>query len=367
MIKTKTFLACLIALLIMTAILMGGCQKAPAEEAPNPFTTTWVLGEDGRGFSISGNAAGHVPGGQSEFLLIIDNNSGAERWQGEYCIVLVDTNGVVNEATHEQFDIPAGSEEQQPVFVDFPEDYEGPLGLCVAVPQRGTTVTTVWVGSQNDGSAGPWPIFKTCPCYLTEEGSRQLAERFVRQSPTFAFDGNEETLELVKTLKLDSENGWQFVYHFESAHAGYGDRTGQMLAEVITSHEAKITIEQGEIKAAVMDEKWDMLEQRMINDIEISLAPIHEVEVLFMESFPVQVGVRIKGGLRDGCTTFRDAMVTREGDTVNIEVTVQKPKGKECPAVYTLFEKNLNLGSDFTAGAIYNLKVNDYATTFEMP
>ena len=367
MIKTNIIPIGLIMLLIISAVLTGGCQKAPAEEALNPFTTTWVLGEDGRGFSISGNSTGHVPGGQSEFLLIIDNNSGAERWQGEYCIVLVDTEGAVNEATHEQFDIPAGSEEQQPVSIKFPEGYEGPLGLCVAVPQQGTTVTTVWVGSQSDGSAGPWPIFKTCPFYLTEEGSRQLAERFVRQSPTFAFDGNEETLELVKTLKLDSENDWQFVYQFESAHAGYGDRTGQMLAEVITRHEARITVEQGEIKTAIMDEKWDMLEQRMIDDIEISLAPIHEVEVLFMESFPVQVGVRIKGGLRDGCTIYREAAVTREGNTINIEVTVQKPKDRACPAVYTYFERNLNLGSDFTAGATYKLKVNDYTTTFEMP
>ncbi|MDD4987246.1 MAG: hypothetical protein PHQ43_16035, partial [Dehalococcoidales bacterium] len=93
----------------------------------------------------------------------------------------------------------------------------------------------------------------------------------------------------------------------------------------------------------------------------------HEVDVLFMESFPVQVGVHIQGGLRDGCTTFRDAVVTREGNTINIEITVQKPKDAVCPAVYNFFEENLNLGSDFTAGATYTLKVNDYITTFVAP
>lgn len=103
------------------------------------------------------------------------------------------------------------------------------------------------------------------------------------------------------------------------------------------------------------------------NGVDISLAPIHEVEVLFMESFPVQVGVYIKGGLRDGCTTFHDAVVTRQGNTINIEVTTQHPKDTVCPAVYTFFENNLNLGSDFTSGATYTLEVNDYTTTFLYP
>ena len=201
----------------------------------------------------------------------------------------------------------------------------------------------------------------------TEEAAGKTAEEFIKNSPTFTFDGIQESLEIVETLYPDIENAWQFVFHFESAHASYGDRTGQMLAEVITPHEAIITVEQGEIKNAVMDGKWDMVNQRMIDEIEISLAPIHEVEELFMKSFPVQIGVHTKGGLRNGCTTFRDAVVTREGDTINIGVTAQKPKDAICPAVYNFFEDNLNLGCDFTAGATYTLKVNDYITTFVAP
>jgi hypothetical protein len=201
----------------------------------------------------------------------------------------------------------------------------------------------------------------------TESEARQMAEEFVRNSPTFQFDGIEESITLVETLYPDTENAWQFVFQFESANAGLGDRTGQMVAEVITPHEAIITVEQGEIKNAVMDGKWDMIHQEMLGDIEISLAPIHEVGVLFMESFPVQVGVHIKGGLRDGCTTFHDAVVTREGNSVNIEITVQRPKDAICTQVYSFFEENLNLGSDFTSGTTYNLIVNDYTTTFVYP
>jgi hypothetical protein len=199
---------------------------------------------------------------------------------------------------------------------------------------------------------------------ITQEESRQIAEDFVKNSPTFKFDGILGTLKLVETLYPDIENAWQFVFQFESANAGYGDRTGQMVAEVITPHEAIITLEKGKIKNAIMDEKWDMINQRMLNDVEISLAPIHEVEIYFMKSFPVQVGVHIIGGLRDGCTNFHDVAVTREENTIDVEVTVRKPKGMTCPAIYTFFEENLNLGSDFTVGDTYTLKVNDYTTTF---
>ncbi len=104
-----------------------------------------------------------------------------------------------------------------------------------------------------------------------------------------------------------------------------------------------------------------------VDDVEINLAPIHEVDVRFMESFPIQVGVNIKLGLSSGCTTFHDAVVTRSGNTINIKVTTQRPKDKICTAIYGYFDKNLNIGSDFTAGTTYTLKVNDYTTTFKMP
>jgi len=97
---------------------------------------------------------------------------------------------------------------------------------------------------------------------------------------------------------------------------------------------------------------------------EIDLAPIHEVNVTLLKSKPPQIGVYIKGGLRDGCTTFHNIEITREGSTVNIKVTTQHPKDKVCPAVYGYFEKDVNLGSNFSVGTIYTLNVNDYTSTF---
>ena len=102
------------------------------------------------------------------------------------------------------------------------------------------------------------------------------------------------------------------------------------------------------------------------DEIEIRLAPIHEVDIRIAESFPPQIFVFIKGGLSDGCTTFHQLKTEQTGNTINIEVTTKRPKDAVCTAVYGYFEKNVSLGSDFTSGETYTVKVNDYSTSFTM-
>lgn len=99
---------------------------------------------------------------------------------------------------------------------------------------------------------------------MSEEQSRKTAEEFVRSSQTFSYDGMEETLKLVNTMQPRCPYCWVFVYEFTSRQAGYGNREGMMLAQVITPHQAAISIEQGELKSAIMDEKWDMVRQEEV-------------------------------------------------------------------------------------------------------
>ena len=68
--------------------------------------------------------------------------------------------------------------------------------------------------------------------------------------------------------KLRKELGkrcWEFNYEFRCRHAGYGDRAGKMLAQVITSHRALVVVQRGEVIYATLDDKWDMLNQRIVN------------------------------------------------------------------------------------------------------
>lgn len=264
--KNRVFLIVLATLLLIaTGVVAYGCQPTPVEKPipPDPFTATWYLGEGQRTFTFSGDSAGHIAGQHSDFELRLDNNSPDERWQDEYCIFLTDDSSIILEIVHAPFDISPSGSFHTSVPVTFPGELDGPYGMSVLIPDRVAMVTTIWIGEETPVSAGPWPDICTCPAYLTEEWGRDLAEEFVRNSPTFAFDGIEDTLKLEETLYPDIENAWQFVFQFESRHAGYGDRTGQMLSQVITPHEAVITVEQGKVISAIMDGKWDILRQSM--------------------------------------------------------------------------------------------------------
>ena len=101
-------------------------------------------------------------------------------------------------------------------------------------------------------------------------------------------------------------------------------------------------------------------------DIEIRPAPIHEVRINIAESYPPQVFVYIKGGLTDSCTTFYELKTERSGNTIEIEVTTQRPRDAVCAQVYGFFERNVNLGTAFTSGETYIVNVNDRTTSFVM-
>ena len=103
------------------------------------------------------------------------------------------------------------------------------------------------------------------------------------------------------------------------------------------------------------------------HDFEIKQAPIHEVEIMIAESYPEQIFVYIKGGLPDGCTEFNDLVTEINGNTINISVTIKRPKDAVCPAVYSYFEKNVNLGSDFIRGQSYTVNVNGVTAGFAYP
>ncbi|MDD3399738.1 MAG: hypothetical protein PHF07_01690 [Candidatus Pacebacteria bacterium] len=102
----------------------------------------------------------------------------------------------------------------------------------------------------------------------TEEISRGIARIWIEEeSPTYTFDGmNLEFQEALALDLADCHNCYQFVYEFESRHAGYGDRTGQVLAQVITPHTIIVTVENGRVTGAVIDEVYDDMAQKMLSE-----------------------------------------------------------------------------------------------------
>ena len=89
--------------------------------------------------------------------------------------------------------------------------------------------------------------------------SQQMADSFLRQKPTFSYDGMQETIQLQQTVALHCPHCWKFIYKFSCRHAGYGNRDGEILLQVITPHIIEIAMEQGRVTQAIIDNTWDEL------------------------------------------------------------------------------------------------------------
>jgi hypothetical protein len=96
------------------------------------------------------------------------------------------------------------------------------------------------------------------------EEAEEIALDFLRHAPTFGFDGVPGSIEVMDVVVAESYPVQYFVtVAFECSHAGYGDRAGQVLAQVVTPHEIRIDVSDDQVLSAVIDGVWDEVNQRM--------------------------------------------------------------------------------------------------------
>lgn len=89
-----------------------------------------------------------------------------------------------------------------------------------------------------------------------------VALRFIRGAPTFSFDGIGATLRVVDSVDLAGDPVKRLVtLSFVCLHSGYGDRTGKPTLQVLTPHRAAVTVIQGKVTGAVLDDRWDEVNQ----------------------------------------------------------------------------------------------------------
>ena len=140
-----------------------------------------------------------------------------------------------------------------------------------------------------------------------DEVDRRLAESFLRNSPTFRFDGLHDSVELLDQMGGDCETCVEYTFGFENSHPGYGDRTDLPLAAVVTQHEAVISLEGGLVTAAQIDSIWDVITQspvaRTVSAEEGSSTPI---SALFDSPFELQIGQEAVFGDEGLKITFLD-------------------------------------------------------------
>jgi inhibitor of cysteine peptidase len=98
----------------------------------------------------------------------------------------------------------------------------------------------------------------------------------------------------------------------------------------------------------------------------IGLALIESIEILILESFPVQVHVRIKGILGDSCTSLHQITQTRVENTFTITVTTTRPTDAVCADIITQFEETVALDVYGLPAGTYTVDVNGVRDTFTL-
>ena len=239
MVRAKIYLAMII--LGLVALLAGACAKPSPAPVPAPTPTELEVKDatearDTAIIYLQAHVGENAPASDIE-------------WDTEN----ITPPGLVGKGTI------AFTSEEWAITVSYP--IVPPENTVYEVVVSSIKLSWHWKGSvKADGTVTELSAFKQ----MSQEESQRVAEEFVRNSPTFVFDGIEDTLEMTGTLTARCPYCWVFIFEFESRQAGYGDRTGQVVAQVITPHQATIGVEQGEIKSAVIDKKWDMLSQKML-------------------------------------------------------------------------------------------------------
>ena len=119
----------------------------------------------------------------------------------------------------------------------------------------------------------------------TQDQAVFIATQFLKNSPTYSFDGLEETIEVVEVVTMRMQYTWTVYIKFTSRYGGYGDRDGQMLLQALTEHVMAVMVSKGAVTSAVTDELFNELTGTMINNDnpETPKSPGLEAEEIAME------------------------------------------------------------------------------------
>jgi inhibitor of cysteine peptidase len=72
-------------------------------------------------------------------------------------------------------------------------------------------------------------------------------------------------------------------------------------------------------------------------------AIVETIEIVFLESFPLQVHVVLKGNLPDGCMTIKETEIESDGNTFFISISTQRPVDAVCTQALVPFEESVPL------------------------
>ncbi len=95
-------------------------------------------------------------------------------------------------------------------------------------------------------------------------------------------------------------------------------------------------------------------------------AMVDSIEVMIMESFPVQVSAVVTGNLPDGCTALDQAYAVRDENTFTLELTTVRPKDAACTDALVPFQETITLDVLGLSAGKYTVQAGAISNSFEL-
>ncbi len=119
------------------------------------------------------------------------------------------------------------------------------------------------------------------PAEIDMEEAKVIAEEWItNNAPTYLFDGSD--LEFLDGEELIEGSLYELDFSFVSSAAGYGDRSDEMVAQVITPHTIEVTVWDKEVTGAITDGTYDEMRDAMIEEKE-ELPEARSINLYFVE------------------------------------------------------------------------------------
>ena len=97
----------------------------------------------------------------------------------------------------------------------------------------------------------------------------------------------------------------------------------------------------------------------------IGLASVDEIDILILESFPVQINVIARGNLPDPCTEISEVLQKREGNSFFITIKTYRSLDP-CIQIIVPFEEIIPLDVYGLPAGTYTVDVNGVQATFDL-
>ncbi|MBN2109533.1 MAG: hypothetical protein JW705_00385 [Methanosarcinaceae archaeon] len=97
-------------------------------------------------------------------------------------------------------------------------------------------------------------------------------------------------------------------------------------------------------------------------------AVVEDVEILTLESFPVQVRAVATGYLPDGCTEIdaTNTSIEKKGNSFNVYLRTIRPKDAICTEAIEPFEQTIEIDVYGLKKGVYTVNINGVERSFEL-